>query len=204
MTARRLLVAAALIVLFGCAAPSGDEEDDGWRPFQAGSPTFSAGGTLHRQRLPSGYGSSLTVPRVTGTARAPARLLEEDGNVWPEPEQPRTTLTDPGAVARGVPNFQPQGRPPQAAPPEGSVWDDPARDVARPARPPRNEITPQAGPAGGVLLRPDGRPAVPGAGTAGAGTFTVPGRSGVGTSLPDGSGGRILVEAGGGTVVVPR
>jgi len=100
-------------------ASFGNEEDEGWRPFRADSPVFSPGGTLDWQALPSNYGSRLTVPRVIGPASSTTRLPEEDGNIWPAPEPPRTILTDPDAVARGIPNFQPQGRPLQSAYPSG-------------------------------------------------------------------------------------
>jgi hypothetical protein len=209
-TLRRLLARsslmwlAALLQVSGCTAPRSDWDDDNWRPFQSGSRVYSSGSLLERQRLPAGYGSSLTVPRVTGGAPALPPMGEEEGNVWPDPETPRTTLTDPNAVARGIPNFRSQASPLQAPSHEGSVWDGTARNTMRAPAPGKGEASPQVGRPGDVIRGPDGRPAVQGAGTEGAGTYTVPGRPGVGTSLPDGRGGRILVEPNGGTVIVPR
>ena len=187
--ASRLLAACAILSLCGCGAPYGNEDDDGWRPLRANSPAFSYDGALNRERMPSKYGSSLTVPRVIGAAPPPLLLQEEDGNVWPGPEKARTTLTDPDAVARGVPNFQPEGRPPQPAP-----RGDPQRGSTPPPGSRPVEIT----------RRPDGSPAVTGPGAEGVWTYGTPGRPGVGTAFPDGRGGRVLVEPGGGTVIAPR
>ena len=182
----RLLAGTAILALSACA--HGGSDDDGWRPFRAGSPIISSAGTFDRQPLPSNFGSSLTIPRVTGAALVPPPLQQEDGNVWPDPEPPRTTLTDPDAVARGIPNFRPQGLSPQLRPPQPSTPDD----------------TPQGRRGGAIIRRPDGTSAVEGAGTEGVWTYGVPGRPGVGTAFPDGRGGRILVEPGGSTVIAPR
>ena len=188
-TTCRLLAGCAVLALCGCGAPYGAEDDDGWRPLRANSPVFSYDGSLDRARMPAKYGSSVTVPRITGAAAPPPLLREEDGNIWPEPEKPRTTLTDPEAVVKGVPNFQPQGRPPQPAPRGDSQRSDSLPPGSRP---------------GEVTRRPDGSPAVTGAGAEGVWTYGTPGRPGVGTAFPDGRGGRVLVEPGGGTVIAPR
>jgi len=102
MNSRRFLFAAsAFLALSGCKASFGNEEDEGWRPFRADSPVFSPGGTLDWQALPSNYGSRLTVPRVIGPASSTTRLPEEDGNIWPAPEPPRTAQDHPDRSRRG-------------------------------------------------------------------------------------------------------
>ena len=200
----RVLTMFILLALTGCGGPYGSDEDDGWRALRAESPIFSTGGTFGRPMPRAGYGSGLTVPRVTGAAPAPARLGEEDGNVWPDPEAHRATLIDPEAVVRGIPPFRPQASRPQPAP-----YDAPPPGAADPAavplqRPRQGAATLPGGRLGEIMRRPDGLPAVTGAGTEGVWTYEAPGRPGVGTALPDGRGGRVLVEPGGRTVIAPR
>lgn len=197
----RARVLAAALLLAGCGGAAVFDEEEAWSPLRRDSPIFSVGSGVPG---PGYGGSALTVPRVTGAPLAPIPLTEEPGNIWPGREPPRTTLTDPDAVARGIPNYRPGGlrapglpeEPPDARSPLMPPEPGAARRRRGAAPPPLRE--------GEVIPRPDGLPAIGGAGTEGAGTYVVPGRPGVGTVIPDGRGGRILLEPGGGTIIAPR
>jgi hypothetical protein len=173
------------LLVTGCGGGTDD-----WRPLRAGSPLYSPG----EGRPVAGFGGSrLTVPRITGALEPTAPLEEEPGDIWPARASPRTVLTDPQAlVAPPMPGATPPRRP-AAAPAE---LFEPS-----PFDPPPRRRTPRVGE---VVPLPDGPSAIGGAGTGGVGTFTVPGRPGVGTALPDGQGGLILLEPGGRVLQAPR
>jgi hypothetical protein len=50
--------------------------------------------------------SSVTIARLATSAPAEAELLPEPGNVWPGPLPPRTTLANPDAAMRGIPEYR--------------------------------------------------------------------------------------------------
>lgn len=228
MGIRRLLATSVLLGLTGCGMPYGNQDDDGWRPLGAGSPIVSSGGTFGRSLPPGSYGSQVTVPRLTGAQAAPGvdpgSLREEDGNIWPAPEAPRPMPTDPTAVTQGVPAFRPDAArsPPifRDPPPSGLPRNRTPGSPGFPGSPGSGDrsAVPLPRPTPGAALRPDGRtpgpgdiirrfdgqPAVTGAGSDGVWTYEVPGRPGVGTAIPDGRGGRLLLEPGGRTIPVPR
>jgi hypothetical protein len=110
---------------------------------------------------------SVTIGRLRGDG-PDGHLLPESGNVWPGPLPPRTTLANPDAALRGVPDYNPDGRAPTPAPtsslpppgpprglpaPSGATAPPP---VMQPMRAPMMTVPP-ATPAETLPPRADGR-----------------------------------------------
>lgn len=148
--------------------------------------------------------TSDTVARIRGEPQALPVLRAEDGNVWPEQEGPRTTLANPDAAMRNIPEYRPgeldrmsrpAGRstwqptdPPDPRPmPPGLGSSSPPPPPLRQIDPPRSEVLPapaQQRPAprrveGQVVQTPSG-PATISGGTDRVQSFSVPG-GGTGT-----------------------
>jgi hypothetical protein len=186
---RRLAPFAILPLL---ATGCGGGPDD-WRPLRAGGPLYSPS----VERPAAGFGGSrLIVPRITGTPGPAAPLEEEPGDIWPARASPRMLPNDLQELLAPLPATATPRR--SAGAPAGAPADlyEPS-----PFDPPPGRRAPRPGK---VVPLPDGRAVIGGAGSTGAGTYTVPGRAGVGTALPDSQGGLILLEPGGRVLQAPR
>jgi hypothetical protein len=82
-------------------------------PFSTAADSAStAGGLFGRPwdgNRPEILATSTTVARLRTQADPAELLLPEPGDVWPGPLPPRTTLANPDAALRGVPDYQPAG-----------------------------------------------------------------------------------------------
>jgi hypothetical protein len=150
---------------------------------------------------PGAPSDSLTVQRVRGVAPSSQPLLPEEGNVWPAPEAPRSTLRNPDQALRGIPTYTPAvGEPQQAAQPQprnqrrgtGGPFVPPA-EVPQPqsALPPLVPLPPVAAsvpvgaPGGSVVQTPQGG-LTPATRVGNVETFNQPG-VGPGTITRDGN-----------------
>ena len=155
-------------------------------------------------------------------------LMPESGDVWPGPLPPRTTLANPDAALRGVPDYRPAdpsnlgGMPPSTRrgtpasssslgglPPSLRGSSSPPPVPALPPEPqslttlpPSTLPPPPPAPRtdGQVIMTPNG-PVVTSGGTDRVQTFTVPG--GAGTAIRDGNT-TTLFGPGGQIQVVPN
>lgn len=109
---------------------------------------------------------SATIGRLRGEAPE-GQLMPESGNVWPGPLPPRTTLANPDAALRGVPEYGTPGTsippPTSSLPPVGPPRGLPSSAATSPppvARPTASSPLlniPPAAPAGTMPPRADGR-----------------------------------------------
>ncbi len=150
---------------------------------------------------------SLTEARVRGGPMTAEPLAPEAGNVWPAPEERRTTMLSPDQALRGIPAFNSSAlgeRPPQpvtaepAAPGRGTRRGAGGPFVPAPASEPLESPRPQSGlqplpPVTSTLGQAYGQPIqtprgaiVPATSAGNTGTFTSPGGGG-GTITRDGN-----------------
>jgi len=103
--------------------------------------------------------SSMTVARLTNATGSTGTLMPEPGDVWPGPLPPRTTLANPDAALRGIPDFEPSPRAPMPPPPDLSV---PPRSSSTRGLPPglRGSASPPPPPVERTPL-PRGQAALP-------------------------------------------
>lgn len=157
---------------------------------------------------------SVTIARLSGRPVQMAPLRPEEGDVWPAPEAPRSTLANPDAAMRGIPTYRPGEFDRPSAPAGRSQWQptDPPNPAPLPpglrsgASGPAPRLDPQppipgpqavapplpnasAPPArradGRVILTPQGS-AVTSGGTDRIQSYTTPG-GGTGTAVIDGN-----------------
>jgi hypothetical protein len=161
--------------------------------------------------------SGLTVTRVVGPNPPVSALTTEAGNVWPAQEGPRSTLANPDAALRGIPNYRSDGASPAATgeprrPPRGSSTPPNSRSLNPPPSfeermPPMSSAPPR--PTEPLPRRADGRPLVtpqgPGVTTGGTDriqNYTIPG-VGSGTAIRDGNT-TTLIGPGGQITTMPN
>jgi hypothetical protein len=212
-----LALLGGLLLLGGCT---------GWNNATAGlaNGISNAGG-----RMSAPWGSStprlpeeaLTVERVRYAAAPPNQLSPEPGDVWPKAMPPRSTLANPDAALRGIPDYQPPSgvaappstgasaipRPPgpnrgsSSPPPPPTSLPPPTEQLTVP--PPQPRSIPQMPPRadGQVLTPPGGPPVVTSGGTDRVQSFNVPG-GGTGTAIRDGNT-TTLISPDGRVQVVP-
>lgn len=155
---------------------------------------------------------STTIARLTGAPVQMAPLRTEDGDVWPVPEGPRSTLANPDAAMRNIPEYRPgdyerpRGNLPPGLtgtssppPPPRQLPNEPVPRSTAPALPNVNAPPPRS-LEGQVIQTPQG-PAVLGPGTDRVRSYTIPG-GGTGTAVFDGNNAT-LTNPGAPTQVVP-
>ncbi|WP_128080009.1 hypothetical protein [Roseicella frigidaeris] len=161
---------------------------------------------------------STTIARLTGAPTEVTPLRTEDGDVWPVPEAPRSTLANPDAAMRGIPNYRPgdYDRPPISGEPRplppnlrsGASSPPPLPPVR--TEPQQQSFVPPAGdtrpPArrndGRVIVTPNGSAAVTTGGTDRIQGYVLPGGAS-GTAINDGAT-TTLVGPNGQVQVVPN
>lgn len=182
-------------------------------------------GTPWRGSRPQAPEQSPTIARLTGARMDLTALRPEDGDVWPVPEAPRSTLADPDAAMRGIPNYRPGELDRPSRPAGRSEWQptDPAplppglRGTASPPPPPLrqpdipppqavapslpNLNAPPPRRADGQVITTPGGPAITTGGTDRVQSFITPG-GGTGTAVNDGNT-TTLIGPGGQVQSVP-
>ncbi|MBK1659588.1 hypothetical protein [Paracraurococcus ruber] len=152
---------------------------------------------------------STTVARIAGMPMAVETLRSEDGDVWPVPEGPRSTLANPDAAMRNIPNYQPSELDRPSRPAGRSQWQPtdpdlppglrgssspPPPPIRQPEIPPPQAVAPLPPglsappgrrPEGQVITTPSG-PALTTGGTDRVQSFITPG-GGTGTAIRDGN-----------------
>lgn len=224
------MAALGLGLLLGGCGSSGDSV--GTRMGSAGAAATdglaNAGASIgapwgrSRPAIPEG---STTIARLAGATEPQTTLQPEPGDVWPLPESPRSTLANPDAAMRGIPNYRPGELDRPSGPAPRSEWQptDPAGlppglrgSSAPPPPPPRAAVVPpptfvapplpdvNAPPPrradGRVITTPSG-PAITTGGTDRVQTFITPG-GGTGTAVTDGNT-TTLIGPGGQVQSVP-
>ncbi len=189
-------------------------------PFSTAADSAStAGGLFGRPwdgNRPEILATSTTVARLRTQADPAELLLPEPGDVWPGPLPPRTTLANPDAALRGVPDYQPAGarnfsdpdigpaperpRGPRGAPSAGLPGQlrgssslppppltPPDLPQAQAPLPPPAPLAPRPpARADGRIIQTPNGPVVTSGGTDRVQSFTVPG-GGTGTAVRDGN-----------------
>lgn len=169
---------------------------------------------------------ALTIQRVRYAAAPPNRLLPEAGDVWPGPLPPRSTLANPDAALRGIPDYQPvPGRDANAPPPpgntasiprppgpnRGSSSPPPPPVMTVPALPPQPLVLPPAQPrtvpqlqprADGQVINTPSGPVITSGGNDRVQSFNIPGSGATGTAIRDGNT-TTLISPDGRVQVVP-
>jgi hypothetical protein len=136
-----LLLGASLAVLAGCSSiePALTTPADSY---------VVAGGTFGRpwggQPPQQILDDSVTIGRLRGGEPSGEHLLPEPGNVWPGPLPPRTTLANPDAALRGVPEFPgPTSSMPTTEPTRGAM---PSSSSGPPRGLPQSSLAPTVRP----------------------------------------------------------
>lgn len=147
---------------------------------------------------------SATIGRLRGAEDTAGQLLPEAGNVWPGPLPPRTTLANPDAALRGVPDYPvPNPAPTSSMPPSGPPRGLPATSSVAPGVQP-STVPPAATAARPVPIDPlppraDGRLIQ----TPNGPVVTTGGTDRVQSAISPGGGASVVTRDGPFTTVTP-
>ncbi len=198
-----LLLGGAALALGGCG---GALQEALSTPADAASTAGGIFGQPWGGQRPAILDESVTLARLMGAPPAPDVLRPEPGDVWPGPLPPRSTLANPDAALRGIPEYEPSGprqpvselapaRPgprgqPRSSPnlPPSQTFDEDGRlRSSAPLPPPARLPPPPPARTDGQVIHTPGGPVITSGGTDRVQTYTVPGVGGTGTAIRDGN-----------------